>query len=116
MSNTDALRRATSGDPEQERRLVVLVPLVLEERPVDLALIVGAAVESARPSAETKGIELRWSVGDAAASVVLGDEKRLVSSSPVALYQARRPWPGPPAARGDRRPTRRGDRRSGRSG
>ncbi|MFT3765757.1 MAG: CHASE3 domain-containing protein [Minicystis sp.] len=50
--------------------------LELEEEPLDLAVVVHATVESARPSAEAKGIALVTQVGPLSGGVV-GDAKRL---------------------------------------
>ncbi|HVG28406.1 MAG TPA: hybrid sensor histidine kinase/response regulator [Pyrinomonadaceae bacterium] len=50
--------------------------LLLDVRPVDLDAVIGAALDAARPAAESKGIELRHAL-DAAAGAVLGDADRL---------------------------------------
>ncbi|HEX8162374.1 MAG TPA: hybrid sensor histidine kinase/response regulator [Pyrinomonadaceae bacterium] len=50
--------------------------LLLDVRPVDLSSVIGAALEAARPAAESKGIELRRAL-DPAASGVVGDADRL---------------------------------------
>jgi len=55
---------------------IVSDQLVIEEEPVDLAVVVQAAVEDARAAAATKGVELSCSVSPPPGPV-LGDEKRL---------------------------------------
>jgi signal transduction histidine kinase/CheY-like chemotaxis protein len=50
--------------------------LLLDVRPVDLAAVVRATLEAARPAAESKGIELRPAL-DAEAGAVAGDADRL---------------------------------------
>jgi signal transduction histidine kinase/ActR/RegA family two-component response regulator len=50
--------------------------LLLDVRPVDLSSVIAAALEAARPAAESKGVELRCAL-DPEAGTVVGDADRL---------------------------------------
>jgi signal transduction histidine kinase/ActR/RegA family two-component response regulator len=71
--NADALTRLVEDLLDVSR--VITGKLTLNERPVDLPVVLGAALDSIRPAARAKGIQLVHHVEPAAS--VIGDEHRL---------------------------------------
>lgn len=74
LRNADAQRRMIDDLLDTSR--IVIGGFRLEQERVDLAAVLETAVESLRPAAEAKGLELRATL-DRAAGPVLGDSVRL---------------------------------------